>query len=203
MHWCHSKGAWAWRPHGKLAGAGQNQHLWAVPDSRTPEFVVLLASVLKPVDDTRMRGKFAETLAGRAGVRVHVAGRQSLAAGAGPANVVLHPIFAAGRLSLARLAAQWRYGQLLHRLKPNLVVVHAPELLPLTLLWQRLGRGRRFIYDIRENYALNVSTQQVYQGVARRVLAAGLRWIESQAARRAAAVLLAEASYADELPYLR
>ena len=83
-----------------------------------------------------------------------------------------------------------------------MVIVHAPELLPLTLLWQALGRGRKFLYDIRENYALNVSTQRVYQGLTRRGLAAGLRWVEARAARRAAGVILAEASYAAELPFL-
>ncbi|MBH8569212.1 glycosyltransferase [Microvirga sp. STS02] len=166
--------------------------------------MVLLASVLKPVDDTRMRGKFAETLAGRTQVQVHVAGRGTARPSVSPTvgGISQHGIFKGSRLSLERLAAQWRYGLLLHRLKPDLIIVHAPELLPLTLLWKALGRGGQFVYDIRENYALNVSTQHVYQGLTRRWLAAGLRWVEAQAARRAAAVILAEASYAAELPFL-
>ena len=154
-----------------------------------------------------MRGKFAETLTGRAGIRVSIAGRGPSGTGTGPevdgATIALHPIFNGGRLSLDRLAAQWRYWRLLRMLRPALVIVHAPELLPLTLLWQALGRGREFLYDIRENYALNVSTQRVYQGFTRRWLAAGLRWVEARAARRAGAVILAEASYATELPFLR
>ncbi|MFD2720197.1 glycosyltransferase [Hymenobacter monticola] len=174
-----------------------------MPVPKDSKLVVLLASVLKPVDDTRMRGKFAETLLERPFTQVHVAGRAPLASASDErARVHQHGIFEGSRLGLGRLAAQWRYGQLLRRLKPDVVFVHAPELLPLTLLWQRLARGRRFIYDIRENYALNVSTQQVYQGVVRRLLAAGLRWVEGLAARRAAAVVLAEASYADELTFL-
>ena len=173
--------------------------------SDSPNLVVLLASVLKPVDDTRMHGKFARTLSARPGTRVHVAGRAAgPASTAGPAaGVQQHSIFSGSRLSLDRLAAQWRYWRLLQRLRPALVVVHAPELLPLTLLWQLLGRQRQFLYDIRENYALNVSTQQVYQGRMRRWLAAGLRWVETLAARRASGLLLAEASYAGELPFLR
>lgn len=153
-----------------------------------------------------MRGKFAETLNERPYTRVHVAGRGPVGLVTGMADefsgVYRHRIFDGSRLSLGRLDAQSRYWQLLRRLQPHLVIVHAPELLPLTLLWQRLGRGRTFIYDIRENYALNVSTQQVYQGLARRWLAAGLRWVEARAARRAAAIVLAETSYAAELPFL-
>ena len=148
-----------------------------------------------------MLGKFARTLAA-AGARVAVAGRASTASPL-PAGISQHPIFEGGRLSLGRLAAQGRYWRLLGQLRPTLVVVHAPELLPLTLLWRALGPGRQFIYDIRENYALNVSTQGVYQGLARRTLAAGLRWIEGLAVRRAAALTLAEESYATELPFLQ
>jgi glycosyltransferase involved in cell wall biosynthesis len=173
-----------------------------VSDAVPSSLVVLLASVLKPIDDTRMRGKFAETLRQWPGTTVHIAGRQAPVPVPPPAGIRLHAIFSGTRTSLDRLAAQWRYGRLLWRLQPDVVMVHAPELLPLTLLWQRLKHGRKFIYDIRENYALNVSTQGVYQGQVQRWLAAGLRRVETWAARRASALLLAEASYAAELPFL-
>ena len=91
-----------------------------------------------------MLGKFARTLAA-AGARVAVAGRAStLVHATPPSGATLHPICSGSRLSVERLAAQWRYWRLLRRLQPDLVVVHAPELLPLTLLWQWLGPGRRF-----------------------------------------------------------
>jgi len=173
----------------------------------TPPTVVVLASVLKPVDDTRMHGKFAETLRQRSDLRLHVAGR-STGAGSAPAHAAAvprihhHVIFGSSRLSWGRLAAQWRYWRLLRELRPALVVVHAPELLPLTLLWRHLGRGRQLVYDIQENYALNIRSQGVYPAALRGVLAGCLRWVEALAARRAAAVVLAEASYADELPFL-
>lgn len=179
-----------------------------MPDSQPPQFVVLLASVLKPVDDTRMLGKFAQSLLERPNSQVFIAGRSSFdgldahwVENYFP-RLIAHGIFWGSRLSLNRLGAQWHYWRLLRVLKPTVVIVHAPELLPLTLLWQRMSRGRKFIYDIRENYALNVSTQRVYQGLTRRGLAAGLRWVEARTARRAAAVILAEASYAAELPFL-
>ncbi|WP_345072644.1 glycosyltransferase [Hymenobacter fastidiosus] len=168
----------------------------------SPAFRVLLASVLKPLDDTRMYGKLGRTLAERADWQIHVAGRLAPTPANGPTNLHTHTLLAGSRLSFARLRAQWVYWRLLSRLQPDLVVVHAPELLPLTLLWQRLGQGRRFLYDVRENYALNVTTQHVYSGLTRRGLAAGLRWVERLAARNAAAIILAERSYAAELPFL-
>jgi glycogen(starch) synthase len=178
-----------------------------MPANSPPPKRFLLASVLKPADDTRMRGKFANALLQWPLAEVHIAGRAT--SGDEPPPVVedfarlrQHHIFWGARLSFNRLAAQVRYWRLLRTVRPHLAIVHAPELLPLTVLWRALGRGRQFAYDIRENYALNVRTQQVYRGLARRLLAAGLRWVEGTAARRAAAVLLAEASYAEELPFL-
>ncbi len=165
-----------------------------------PRLTILLASVLKPVDDPRMLGKFARTLAAVPGVAVAVAGQA--APTASPDNIALYPLFQGSRLGMNRLRAQARYWHLLRRLRPDVVIVHAPELLPLTLLWQRLGPGRRFVYDIRENYALNVRTQRIYRPWVGRVLAGALRRVEGWAAGRAAGLALAEASYADELPFL-
>jgi len=174
------------------------------PPSASAIRTVLLASVLKPLDDTRMYGKFGCSLADTPHTIVHVAGRAAGVPPAAPTNLHTHCLLRGTRLSWARLWAQARYWCLLQRLQPDLVLVHAPELLPLTLLWQQLGgHNRRFVYDIRENYALNVSTQRVYGGFTRRWLAAGLRWVEGCATRRAAGVVLAEESYATELPFLK
>ncbi|MCC3157114.1 glycosyltransferase [Hymenobacter sp. 15J16-1T3B] len=165
-----------------------------------PAPFILLASVLKPVDDTRMYEKFGRSLA-EAGYRAAVAGRAAGAPSGANDGILQEPLFHGHRLGLARLRAQWHYWRLLRTTKPELVIAHAPELLPLTVLWHKLT-GRPFFYDVRENYALNIRTQQVYRGLLRRVLAAGVAWMEQAAARRAAAVLLAERSYARELPWL-
>ncbi|WP_167852185.1 glycosyltransferase family protein [Hymenobacter elongatus] len=163
----------------------------------------LLASVLKPLDDTRMYGKFGRTLVSRAGERhtVHVAGRQATLPPDAPPGLHFHSLLRGSRLSWERLGAQGRYWRLLQRLRPDIVIVHAPELLPLTLLWQLLNRRRAFLYDVRENYALNIRTQQVYPAWLRGLLVGVVRGLETVAARRAAGILLAEHSYADELPF--
>jgi glycosyltransferase involved in cell wall biosynthesis len=149
-----------------------------------------------------MYGKLARTLAAvQPTATVWVAGRTAPFPAA-PGRWQFSSLLGGSRLSLGRLLAQGRYWQLLRQVRPALVVVTAPELLPLTLLWQRLGRERQFIYDIQENYALNIRSQGVYPAAVRGLLAAWLRHVEAAAAHRAAALLLAEASYADELPFL-
>ncbi|MBD2716852.1 hypothetical protein KBK19_17545 [Microvirga sp. STR05] len=157
--------------------------------------------MLKPLNDTRMFGKFGRTLTSRPNTIVHVAGRQAPHPAEAPATLHTHALLNGTRLSWERLGAQVRYWRLLQHLQPQLVLVHAPELLPLTLLWHLLKPGRRFLYDVRENYALNIRTQQVYPAWLRGLLAGTVRILETLAARRAAKVLLAERSYADELPF--
>lgn len=164
---------------------------------------ILLASVLKPLDDTRMYEKFGRTLAQRPAMQVHVAGRAAQLSTDAPANLHQHELLAGTRLSFARLKAQGRYWRLLQQLQPDLCVVHAPELLPLTLLWQALGPNRRFLYDVRENYALNIRTQRVYPAWLRGLLAAAVRGLETVAAHYASRIFLAERSYAEELPFAR
>ncbi|PJJ60316.1 glycosyltransferase [Hymenobacter chitinivorans] len=164
----------------------------------------LLASVLKPLDDTRMYGKFARTLVARAGEQhtVHVAGRWAAAPVDAPGGVRFHCLLQGGRLSWQRLGAQGRYWRLLRQVQPDVVLVHAPELLPLTLLWHGLSpRKRQFLYDVRENYALNIRSQQVYPAWLRGLLARLVRGLETVAARRAAGLMLAERSYTEELPF--
>ena len=148
-----------------------------------------------------MLGKFGRTLAGRPGTQVHVAGRAAPLPPDLPANLHVHELLRGTRLSFDRLRAQWRYWQLLRRLQPAVVFVHAPELLPATVLWQRRHPECRFVYDVRENYALNIETQAVYPAWARGLLARLVRALETLAAGRAAAVVLAERSYARELPF--
>ncbi|OWP63065.1 hypothetical protein CDA63_11055 [Hymenobacter amundsenii] len=166
-----------------------------------PTTTILLASVLKPLDDTRMLGKFGRTLAGRPGIQVHVAGRTAPLPPDLPANLHVHELLRGTRLSFDRLQAQWRYWQLLQRQQPAVVFVHAPELLPATVLWQFRHPRCRFVYDVRENYALNIETQAVYPAWTRGLLAHLVRALETLAASRAAAVVLAERSYAQELPF--
>ena len=92
----------------------------SVPFLSSPT-VVVLASVLKPLDDTRMREKLAAACLQRPDWRVYVAGR---ATGGDLTHdsprLHRHVIFGGSRLSLGRLAAQWRYWQLLRRARPAL-----------------------------------------------------------------------------------
>lgn len=163
---------------------------------------ILLASLLKPVNDTRMYEKLGLSLSKLDSVQVHIAGYTAPIPSHAPDNIIFHPVFNFKRLSLGRAKAQLDYWQLLHQVKPDLLIVGTHELLMTSALYARLY-SCKLIYDIRENYALNLLTQQHYGYGLRQLLAGGVKFSERLAATVTDHFLLAERSYAQELTFLR
>jgi glycogen synthase len=162
---------------------------------------ILLASLLKPVNDTRMYGKLGLSLCKLPNTQVHIAGFRAPAPAALPVNMQLHPIFSFKRLSLGRLTAQQKFWKLLQTIKPDLLIVCTHELLLPAWLYARNYKCG-VIYDIRENYSLNLTAQNAYNPILKRVLAAGVRSIEKLTAPTIEHFFLAEQSYAQELTFI-
>ncbi|WP_192821012.1 glycosyltransferase [Rufibacter sp. LB8] len=163
---------------------------------------ILLASLLKPVNDTRLYEKLGQSLGQLPEFEVHIAGFASeVPAAAQAKGVTFHPIFQFNRLSLARFTAQFRFYKLLKKVQPKILMVATHELL-LAGWWYCRHHDCRLVYDVQENYHLNLSTQQVYPALLAQALAAGVRAIEKFTAPETAHFFLAEAAYAQELPFL-
>ncbi|NDK55436.1 glycosyltransferase family protein [Pontibacter fetidus] len=162
---------------------------------------ILLASLLKPVNDTRMYGKLGLSLSKLPNTQVHIAGFSAPLPASVPVNVQLYPIFSFGRLSLQRFTAQQKFWQLLQTIKPDLLIVCTHELLLTAWLYCKRYRCH-LIYDVQENYSLNLTAQDSYNPILKRVLATGVRQIEQLTAPTINHFLLAEQSYAQELPFI-
>lgn len=155
---------------------------------------ILLASVLKPADDARMWEKFALSLAPHA--EVHVTGRGNPPAFA-PESATIHALPA----QLSRWQRHRHIAGLLLRLRPDLLIIHSWELLPLALL-ARI-RGAKVIYDVQENYPRNYCYQGYYRGASRLLLTAlvqGLQWASRLWVSR---YVLAERCYETEMRFHR
>ncbi len=167
-----------------------------------PEKRILLASLLKPVTDTRMYEKLGVSLCQIPAVQVHICGYAAPLPASLPANVHLHPLFKFKRLSLGRARAQLQYYQLLCRVKPHLLLVCTHELLLPSLYYAR-KYNCPLVYDVQENYALNLKAQHNYPKSIKHVLAWGVSQIEKKAATQINHFLLAERSYAAELSFVK
>lgn len=161
---------------------------------------ILLSSVLKPVNDTRMFEKIGASLAGLPQTDVHIAGFP----GKVPVTslpISFHAFSYFKRLSWGRVKVQYQYWQLLRQVKPDIVLVNSHELLIVSLIY-KLKHGGKIWYDVRENYFLNLTTQNNYSFIISYTLAYGVRWLEWFTAPFIQHFLLAEKSYASELPFL-
>ena len=161
----------------------------------------MLASVLKPINDTRMYGKLSLSLAKLPHAQIHLAGYQAPLPPA-PDNLHFHPLFKFKRLSLKRFLAPLRFLKLLFKISPQVVIVGTHELIWVTLIY-KIYRRCDLVYDVRENYYLNLKSQKVYVPVISHFLAFAIRGIERLAAPFVKQFLLAEKSYAGQLPFLQ
>lgn len=160
----------------------------------------MLASVLKPVDDTRMFGKIGATLAAE-GFEVFIIGYPSAAENHAP-GITLLPLPAFNRRSLKRLIIPWFIFQKINQVKPEVIIINTPELLLVTML-NKILFGRMLVYDILENYYHNIRYTNVYPPVFKIVLAGFVRLIETVLSPFVDRLLLAEKGYARELKFIK
>jgi glycogen(starch) synthase len=164
-----------------------------------PKTRILLASILKPVTDTRMYDKLGRSLAKIPGTEIHLFG-QATTITQTLENLIFHPHLPFKRLSFTRLTAQWKYYKTILKVKPEIIVITSPELLPVTILFKILFKAEIF-YDVQENYFSNITNQTTYPKWLRPLLGQGIKLLEKLSGRFISHYFLAERSYANELTF--
>lgn len=160
---------------------------------------IVIASVLKPADDTRAFEKLGLALAS-AGHEVHSIG-QAPTTPPGGTPVVFHALPALRRISVKRFFIGLRVLRILIAIRPTDVIVNTPELLPAGIAYCALT-GTRLYYDVLENYYRNIRYTPVYPRGIRLLLALAVRFTEHVARPFVHHFFLAEDSYQHEMPFL-
>lgn len=161
---------------------------------------VVIASVLKPIDDTRMLEKFGFSLAETNEYDINIIGFDSKNV-VSTQDISYHPIKPFNRLSFARLLGPWKVYKTYIKVKPKIIVFNTHELLIVTCLYKILF-GCKIVYDIRENYAKNITSTTVFPRVLRPFLAAWVRTKEWCSRPFIIHYILAERIYEKQLPFL-
>lgn len=173
------------------------------------KFSIVLASVLKPVHDTRMFGKLGVSLAkifSEAEIHVIGAGESLQATGYrltvdGP-SIIEHPLGVTKRVSIRRLFGSLRVLIKVLRINPTILIITTHELLWVAML-AKLLTGCTVVYDVQENYYLNILNTEAFPKLLRPFVANYVRlkeWITSPLISH---FILAEKAYQDELPFTR
>src|SRR5688572_16247844 len=133
---------------------------------------IVIASILKPVDDTRMYGKIAQTLSTLPHTTVHVIGFPSAHQQDG--SIIRHPLKKFGRISLARIKSRFTVLKICLTLRPDIFITTTHELLGVGMLLKLLTRCR-LIYDIQENYYRNILYTTTFPLLLRPLVALAVR----------------------------
>ena len=160
---------------------------------------IVIASILKPVDDTRMFDKMGRSLAGD-GWRVNIIGYGDNVPVA-EESIKFYALGKFERLSVKRAFAKIKVLWWLMSINPRVVIINTHELLLASMIYKLL-RGAKIIYDIREDYFLNIKSTNTLPLFIRDSIALMVRlneWIFSPLIKH---FILAEQSYQYELPFI-
>ncbi len=161
---------------------------------------IVFASVLKPCDDARTFGRLAKALSSKKNVEIHLVGTRSQTP-AQDASFVFWPLFTFQRTSLGRLFTEPVFLRQLLKIKPKTVIVSTYELLWAGLVYKWMT-GAQLIYDVQENYMLNVLTGTLQPNWLKRLASAYIRQKESALSHAVDHFILAEQCYVEELPFI-
>jgi len=162
---------------------------------------IVLASLLKPVNDTRMFEKMGVSLAKTGRYEVHIIGYPSTTQLCEP-NMHFHPLPWFKRISFGRLAARLKTMEFIIKAKSELLIVTTHDLLGVAILI-RIFFGTKIIYDIQENYWRNILFTDAFPKPIRPLIAFFVRlkeWVTSPFFSR---FLLAEKCYSHELGFIK
>ncbi|WP_228691256.1 glycosyltransferase [Lunatimonas sp.] len=154
---------------------------------------IILASVLKPVDEPRILHKLGLSLRETNKYRLYILGFPAKKASIFP-EITFETLFNGKRISLSRFLAGPRLIWHILKQKPSLVIITTYELLPALCLAKWI-QPFKAVYDIQEDYALNILYNQTLPKLFQRPLAEIIKAIERLGDHCVDWYLLAESCY--------
>lgn len=161
---------------------------------------IVLASLLKPVDDPRMYEKFALSMAQTNKYAINIIGFSSKNIPSHP-SVTIYPAFNFKRLGPGRALAIVKYWRFLLKVKPDMIIVNTHDLLIVSCAYKILF-GCRIAYDVQENYLQNIIWSGSLPAILRYPLAYLVRLKEHLAKRMIVHFFLAEKCYMNECSFI-
>ncbi len=162
---------------------------------------IVIASVLKPINEPRAFNKLALSLCETNKYRLNIIGfcskNKPLVDG-----IQFKSIFCRSRTHPLRLLVSFKFLGEVFRYRPQLVVVTTYELLPIALVGKLLLQYR-LIYDLQENYHKNVLLNQSSPKMVRAAFAWLIRFVEYMSHPFIDHYFFAEQVYAFQFSYIK
>jgi len=160
---------------------------------------LVIASVLKPVDDTRMYEKFGFSLSQTNKYDINIIGFYTKNIPEDPSITFLR-LYNFSRLSFKRLFAPLRCLRAIIKLKPQILIINTHELLIVAGLYKILF-GCKLLYDIQENYYRNILYTKAFPLLIKPIIASYVRGKEYLSTLFVDHYFLAERQYEKEFTF--
>jgi hypothetical protein len=159
---------------------------------------IAIASVLKPLKDPRSYYKFGLSLRETNKYQINIIGFCSKKE-TDENSIKFHSLFYKKRNSFSRLKVGFRLLKLLSKIKPKILIVSTYELLPAALLGKVIF-GYKLVYDIQENYALNITLNSPKNKLSKLLGTGIIKLIEFGSRAFIDHFIFAEKCYVSEFP---
>lgn len=162
---------------------------------------IVLASILKPVNDSRMLFKLGFSLRETNKYHLNIIGFSSKKI---PIieNIYFKEIFSKNRAHPSRILVPIKFFFQLLKIKPRIVVVSTYELLPMALLGKAI-LSYKLVYDVQENYLLNLEYNQTQSGFGKIIGKILVFFFEKLSLPFIDHFLFAEKCYVQEMPAIK
>ena len=160
---------------------------------------IVIASILKPVDDPRSYKRFGLSMAKTNKYEINIIGNTTKINSEHPA-IKFHPLKNSFGLSLNRLINRWRVIRKIITLRPDILILTTHEILLIAVLLKPI-LGYKLIYDIQENYLNNFWYQNNYATLIKYPLGALVRIKELTTSHFVNGFILAEEGYQKEFRF--
>ncbi|MEK6479532.1 hypothetical protein WJR50_18450 [Catalinimonas sp. 4WD22] len=166
------------------------------------KIITVIASILKPVDDTRMYEKIGLSLQQTNRYAVNIIGFESKNLPK-HSEIAFHPAFSFSNKSWKRLFATLKLLKYLYKIYPKLIITTTFEVLIAAVIFKITNRSKdiKIVYDVQENYALNFLTNRK-KNIAVKLIFKLIRWIEKISQRFISLNILAEKFYTKEISFI-
>lgn len=164
---------------------------------------IVIASVLKPVDESRMFEKIGLSLANTGQFEVHILAYPSTSPPETPENIFLHPHATPfHRISWLRILSPLKIARKIISLRPEIVILTTHELVWIGFIC-KLFLQCKIIYDVQENYLRNILYTKSFPFLIKPFIAGWVRIKEFLSRLFVSHYILAEKGYARELSFAK
>ncbi|MEP1032288.1 hypothetical protein [Ekhidna sp.] len=160
---------------------------------------IVIASVLKPVDDVRAYWKLSQSMAKTNKYEVNIIGNSGKKQSA-EENILFHTHTIKRSNWIKRALIRGSILIKILKIRPKLLIISTHELIMIALIG-KIFTGCKLIYDVQENYSRNLA--HINSSIFRKSLATIVRCKENISKLFIDQYWLAESCYLDELPFSR